>query len=52
MSGKCGLQKEMPTHLKIDVVFIDRLNKEKLIFNIREEGEIVFEQGKALREAQ
>lgn len=44
--------KEMSTPLKIDVVFIDRLNKGKLIFNIREEGVIVYEQGKALREAQ
>jgi uncharacterized protein len=44
--------KDMSTPLKIDVVFIDRLKKEKLIFNIREEGVIVYEQGKDLREAQ
>lgn len=44
--------KEMSTPLKIDVVFIDRLTKEKLIFNIRKEGVVVYEQGKALREAQ
>ncbi|WP_431308913.1 hypothetical protein [Halalkalibacter flavus] len=42
---------EMSTPLKIDVVFIERLNKEKLIFNIRKDGVVVYEQGKALREA-
>ncbi|MCQ6275927.1 nucleotidyltransferase domain-containing protein [Bacillus sp. V3B] len=42
---------EMPTPLKIDVVFMDRLNKEKLISNIRKEGIVIYEQGKALREA-
>lgn len=42
---------EMSTPLKIDVVFMDRLTKEKLIFNIRKEGVAIYEQGKALREA-
>lgn len=42
---------EMSTPLKIDVIFMDRLSKEKLIFNIREEGVVIYEQGKALREA-
>jgi uncharacterized protein len=42
---------EMSTPLKIDVVFMDRLKKEKLISNIIKEGVIIYEQGKALREA-
>lgn len=42
---------EMSTPLKIDVVFMDRLKKEKLILNIRREGVVIYEQGKALREA-
>lgn len=42
---------QMSTPLKIDVVFMDRLTKEKLIFNIRKEGVVIYEQGKALREA-
>ncbi|TCP28862.1 hypothetical protein EV207_11598 [Scopulibacillus darangshiensis] len=42
---------EMTTPLKIDVIFMDRLTKEKLIFNIRKEGVVIYEQGKALREA-
>jgi len=41
----------MSTPLKIDVVFMDRLKKEKLISNIIKEGVIIYEQGKALREA-
>jgi uncharacterized protein len=42
---------EMSTPLKIDVIFMDRLAKEKLISNIRKEGVVIYEQGKALREA-
>ena len=42
---------ELPTPLKIDVVFMDRLKKEKLISNIIKEGVVIYEQGKALREA-
>lgn len=42
---------EMSTPLKIDVVFMDRLTKEKLISNIRKDGVVIYEQGKALREA-
>ncbi|QKE76183.1 nucleotidyltransferase domain-containing protein (plasmid) [Arthrobacter citreus] len=42
---------QLSTPLKIDVVFMDRLTKEKLIFNIRKEGVVIYEQGKALREA-
>lgn len=42
---------EMLTPLKIDVVFMDRLTKEKLIANIKKEGVVIYEQGKALRKA-
>ncbi|ALX50630.1 hypothetical protein AOX59_12405 [Lentibacillus amyloliquefaciens] len=42
---------EMPTALKIDVVFLDRLTKKGLINNIKQEGVIIYEEGKALREA-
>ncbi|MCM3586956.1 nucleotidyltransferase domain-containing protein [Mesobacillus maritimus] len=42
---------ELPTPLKIDVVFMDRLTKEKLISNIKSEGVVIYEQGQALREA-
>lgn len=42
---------ELPTPLKIDVVFMNRLKKEKLISNIIKEGVVIYEQGKALREA-
>lgn len=42
---------ELSTPLKIDLVFINRLRKVKLISNIRNEGEVIYEQGKALREA-
>ena len=42
---------EMPTYLKIDIVFFDRLNKNELLANIRMEGIVVYEQGKALRKA-
>ena len=38
----------MSTPLKIDVIFMNRLKKEKLIFNIKKEGVIIYEQGKAL----
>ena len=37
---------EMSTPLKIDVVFMDRLKKEKLISNIIKEGVIIYEQRK------
>ncbi|MBB6450053.1 hypothetical protein HNR44_002031 [Geomicrobium halophilum] len=41
---------ELPTPLKIDVVFISRLSKEKMISNILKESVVIYEQGKALRE--
>lgn len=42
---------ELPTPLKIDVIFMSRLTKEKLILNIKKEGVVIYEQGKAFREA-
>lgn len=42
---------ELATPLKIDVVFMSRLSKEKMISNIQKEGVIIYEQGKGLREA-
>lgn len=42
---------EIPTYLKIDVLFMDRLTKKNLIWNIEKEGVILYEQGKALRKA-
>ena len=42
---------EMPTLLKIDIVFMDRLANEKLIANIVKDGAVVYEQGKTLRKA-
>ncbi|WP_158701550.1 nucleotidyltransferase family protein [Lentibacillus sp. Marseille-P4043] len=42
---------EMLTHLKIDIIFTDRLTKNALIDNIKRDGVIVYEQGKAIREA-
>lgn len=42
---------EIPTHLKIDIVFMNRLKKERLIQNIKRDGVILYEQEKALREA-
>ena len=42
---------EVPTHLKIDIVFMNRLTKKELIQNIKRDGVILYEQGKALREA-
>jgi hypothetical protein len=41
----------IPTPLKIDVVFIDRLTKDKLISNIMKDGVVIYEQGEALRKA-
>lgn len=41
----------MSTPLRIDILFLDRLSKEKLISNIWNEGVIIYEKGKALREA-
>lgn len=43
---------ELPTPLKIDVVFADRLSKEKMLSNIINEGIIIYEQRKDLREVQ
>lgn len=43
--------KEMLTPLKLDIVFADRLTKEKMIANINLEGVIIYDQEKALREA-
>lgn len=43
--------KDMSTPLKMDVLFMDRLTKEKLITNIIREGVVIYEQRKALREA-
>ncbi|MBM7601432.1 putative nucleotidyltransferase [Virgibacillus halotolerans] len=42
---------EMPTYLKIDIVFLDRLNKKELLANIRKEGVVIYEQTKAQRKA-
>lgn len=42
---------EIPTPLKIDIVFMDRLLKEELIKNIKRDGVILYEQGKAVRKA-
>ncbi|UJL47226.1 nucleotidyltransferase domain-containing protein [Virgibacillus sp. NKC19-16] len=42
---------EMPTHLRMDIVFLNRLSKEGLLANIKQEGIIIYEQGKTLREA-
>ncbi|RYG74180.1 nucleotidyltransferase domain-containing protein [Lentibacillus lipolyticus] len=42
---------EMPTHLKLDIVFTDRLRKKRLITNINREGVIVYDKRKAFREA-
>jgi uncharacterized protein len=42
---------EMPTPLKIDVLFVNRISKEKLISNIMNEGVVIYEKGAALREA-
>lgn len=38
---------EMPTPLKIDVVFMDRLTKENFISNIMEDGVLIYERRKA-----
>lgn len=42
---------EMHTPLKIDIVFMNRLKKEKLILNIKKEGALIYEQGQTIREA-
>ncbi|MEJ9151414.1 nucleotidyltransferase domain-containing protein [Bacillus smithii] len=42
---------EMPTLLKIDILFMDRVSKEKLIANIEKDGIVVYERGKTLRKA-
>jgi uncharacterized protein len=42
---------EMQTPLKIDVLFVNRISKEKLISNIYKEGVVIYEKGAALREA-
>ena len=42
---------EMSTPLKMDVLFVDRLTKEKLIFNILNDGVLIYEKGEAIREA-
>ncbi|GMB09190.1 hypothetical protein EDD69_1231 [Thermolongibacillus altinsuensis] len=42
---------QMPTPFKIDVLFFDRLTKEKLISNILKEGIVIYEKGAALRKA-
>jgi uncharacterized protein len=39
---------QLPTPLKIDVLFFDRLTKEKLISNILKEGVVIYEKGAAL----
>lgn len=41
----------LSTPLKIDVLFMNRLIKEKLIINIRNEGVVLYEKGTTLREA-
>ena len=42
---------EIPTHIKIDIVFMDRIKIEDLIKNIKKDGVVLYEQGKAIREA-
>lgn len=42
---------DIPTHLKIDIVFMDRLIKKELIENILQDGVTLYESGKALRKA-
>lgn len=42
---------EMSPPLKIDVVFVDRLKKEKMLSNTKHDGVIIYESGKTLREA-
>jgi hypothetical protein len=42
---------EMPTPLKIDIVFMDRLSKQTFISNIMKDGVVVYEQRKAARKA-
>ena len=42
---------DMTTPYKIDILFTDRLQKEKLLFNINQEGVIIYEQGEAVRKA-
>jgi predicted nucleotidyltransferase len=37
---------ELPTPLKIDVIFMDRLTKKDMILNILNEGMIIYEQTK------
>lgn len=41
--------KEMSTALKMDIVFTNRLTKEKLISNILKDGMIIYEQGETPR---
>lgn len=38
----------LSTPLKMDVLFMNRLNKEELIINIRNEGVVLYEKGKTL----
>lgn len=42
---------DMSTPLKIDIVFMDRLTKDKLIENIIKDGMVIYEQGKVVRKA-
>ena len=42
---------EMTTPSKIDILFTNRLQKEKLLANINKEGMILYEQGEAVRKA-
>jgi uncharacterized protein len=42
---------EMTTPSKIDILFTNRLQKEKLLANINKEGMIIYEQGQAVRKA-
>ncbi|UFU00233.1 nucleotidyltransferase domain-containing protein [Radiobacillus kanasensis] len=43
--------REISTHLKVDIVFMDRLSKEELIKKIKRDGVTLYEQGTALRKA-
>lgn len=38
----------IPTHLKIDIVFFDRLTKDKLVNNIERNGVILYERTEAV----
>ena len=42
---------QIPTYLKVDIVFMNRLSNKNLIRNIEEEGVVLYEQGETARKA-